>query len=168
LIGVDVSSRGDKELQRKIGKLLRSDPMKVATTRATMRLWERIKTKEIRQGAPGGTPVPHYLTERHGGSGLLGAIQARVSKGSGSYEGRVGAGGLKGAILKAHEIGMTIRPKRGPYLKFRTADGAFHTVKQVHLKPRQTFRRAERNTKAGLVGYLDAVLRDLIRKARLN
>lgn len=161
-------SRGAKEVQRKVAKFRRSDPVKDIITTATLKVLDRIKNVEIKQGAPGDAPVSHYLTERHGGRGIVGGIHSHIRKMAGGRESTVGAGGLKGAILKAHELGLTIRPKRKKFLVFKTSDGTWHSVKRVHLKSRQTFRRAERWAEKEVKPWARDKIRDHLRKAGLK
>ena len=46
------------------------------------------------------------------------------------------AGGADVPYAAIHEHGGEIRPKRGRYLRFRTPDGAFHTVEKVFIPAR--------------------------------
>lgn len=46
------------------------------------------------------------------------------------------AGGADVPYAAIHEFGGEIRPKRGRYLRFRTPDGAYHTVERVFIPAR--------------------------------
>lgn len=42
----------------------------------------------------------------------------------------------------AHEYGATIKPIHGEYLTFQTPDGAWHSVKEVHIREKRYARDA--------------------------
>lgn len=46
------------------------------------------------------------------------------------------AGGADVPYAAIHEFGGVIRPKHGRYLRFRTPDGAYHTVEKVFIPAR--------------------------------
>lgn len=50
------------------------------------------------------------------------------------------AGGSAVPYAAIHEYGGRILPKNGQYLRFKTRDGAWHTVGSVYIPPRPYFR----------------------------
>lgn len=58
-----------------------------------------------------------------------------------------------------HDTGMTIRAKNAPYLRFRTPDGSWHSVKEVFLPERRWARDAMDATVERFPGYLRQALR---------
>ncbi len=67
------------------------------------------------------------------------SITHRVDDSGGQIVGSVGTNVV---YAKIQELGGTIRPKNGPYLKFKTPDGKWHSVKSVTIKGRQYLSRA--------------------------
>jgi hypothetical protein len=51
-------------------------------------------------------------------------------------------GGHSPVYAAPHEYGATITPKHGEYLVFETPDGAWHSVKEVHIREKRYARDA--------------------------
>lgn len=58
-----------------------------------------------------------------------------------------------------HEFGGTIRAKAGGWLRFKTRDGQWHTVKEVTIPARPYMRPAYRNNPHEIVAAVVRVLR---------
>lgn len=58
-----------------------------------------------------------------------------------------------------HEFGGTIRAKAGKWLRFKTKDGQWHTVKEVTIPARPYMRPAYRNDQKGIVTAVVRVLK---------
>lgn len=64
-----------------------------------------------------------------------------------------------------HDRGMTIRAKNGGYLRFKTPDGSWHSVKQVVLSERRWARDALDATRKQFPRYLHRALERATRPA---
>jgi len=161
---IDYDLQGDEEFRRKLKRFGEKASPKRLVDYVTTWVLDYLKTKAIKQQGRPGT----LLTQRSGGSGIIGAIRKAIRKDAGGYKGVIGAGGLKGKILKAHEFGMTIKPQSGRFLVF-TPYGASEKVfaKQVRLPARPTFGRTERETKDKIPGVIRGMLSREQRAARL-
>jgi phage gpG-like protein len=74
------------------------------------------------------------------------------------YQPGVGVSGQVGTNVKyarVHEYGMVIKAKNFPFMRFRTADGAWHMVKQVTIPARPSAGPAMREDR-------DAIASDII------
>ena len=72
-------------------------------------------------------------------------IGMKIAAAGGIFELTVGTGIGTAKTVRygsVHEFGMTIKAKRAKYLVFRTADGAWHMVKQVVIPARHWLRRS--------------------------
>lgn len=81
---------------------------------------------------------------------------------------RIGAAGLVGTNVvyaRIQELGGTIEAKNGGYLRFRTADGAWHAVKQVTIPPHPYMRPAADETPAAVVATFSRAFGALVARA---
>lgn len=60
---------------------------------------------------------------------------------------------------RIHEFGGVIKAKNAPYLKFQTADGAWHSVKSVTMPPHPYLRPALDNNKGKVKLEIAAALK---------
>jgi hypothetical protein len=80
-----------------------------------------------------------------------------------------GAGTFRGAVgptviySRIQDLGGTIYPKRGPYLVFRTADGALIHARKVTIPATHWFTGAVEATRPRLAGVLARVLGEAMR-----
>lgn len=66
---------------------------------------------------------------------------------------------------KVHEFGMTISAKNAPYLKFKTDDGKWHSVKQVTIPARPFMRPALQNNTGVIRAALIAIVKRAVAQA---
>jgi HK97 gp10 family phage protein len=67
---------------------------------------------------------------------------------------------------KIQEYGGTIKAKNAPYLRFRTKDGSWHTVKSVQIPAHPYLRPALDEKKGDAVRVMGEALRDQLRYVR--
>lgn len=79
------------------------------------------------------------------------------------YQSGIGVYGLVGTNViyaRIHEVGGVIKPTAGKYLRFKTPDGSWHTVKQVTIPARPYAAPAMREEK-GYIGRV--IIREVMR-----
>ena len=115
--------------KRKIPNLIRGIDI------ATLRLERVIKARKL------SGQVLNVRTGRLRSS--FGTQRARHQSGVGVY----GLVGTNVVYARIHEVGGVIKPKAGKYLRFKTADGFWHTVKEVTIPARPYAAPAMREEK---------------------
>jgi phage gpG-like protein len=60
-----------------------------------------------------------------------------------------------------HEFGGIIRPKRKKWLRFKTKDGRWHTVKEVTMPMRSYIRSTAKEKKSWIVGRFHSMLTEM-------
>lgn len=71
--------------------------------------------------------------------------------------------GSKLIYAKIHEYGGIIRVKRAKYLRFKTRDGLWHSVKQVKIPARKYFSKSVEATIPKIHKIFDAMIKKAIR-----
>jgi len=63
--------------------------------------------------------------------------------------------GIRLVYAAIHEFGGVIKAKRAKYLRFKTRDGSWHSVKQVRIPARKYFSKAIKQAKPEIIRVFD-------------
>lgn len=99
---------------------------------------------------------------------MKGATNLRVDESASAITATVGISLGTIPYARIHEYGGTILPKNGPYLVFKTADGAWHKVKSVTMPERSYMRSSLNDLRPTITTELAAVPGRAARAAGLS